>query len=224
MRVKLLAISDIHGNLNTTSQLAYMASKMNVDAVIVSGDLSPFMSIETAKEILEILSEANKPIFYVPGNMDDPKLGEGVKVEKTECIHKKAARFKDLEIIGVGGGLIGPFKTPFEYTEDDFRKILNEISREIHSDRTVLVTHNPPYNTSADKLTWGEHIGSVSIRQFIKEEQPLVNICGHIHEARGIDRIGRTVIVNTGPLKQGYYAQINIAEKNKINVKLMKLE
>jgi len=224
MEVKLLAISDIHGNLNATSQLAYMASKIDIDAIIISGDLSPFMSIETAREILEILSEADKPIFYVPGNMDDPKLREGVDVKRTECIHGKIVKFKDLEIVGIGGGLIGPFKTPFEYTEDDFRRILNEISQKIYSNKIILVTHNPPHNTSADKLTWGEHVGSVSIRKFIEEKQPLINICGHIHEARSIDRIGRTIIVNVGPLKQGYYAQISIVNESEVNVKLMKLK
>lgn len=224
MSIKLLAISDIHGNLRTTSKLAYTASKLDVDAIIISGDLSPFMSIETAKEILEILTEANKPIFYVPGNMDDPKLKEGVNVKGAECIHGKVIKFKNLEITGVGGGLVGPFKTPFEYTENDFKKILDEISRRILSDNIILVTHNPPYKTSADKLTWGEHVGSMNIRKFIEEKQPLLNICGHIHEARSIDRIGRTIIINAGPLKHGYYAQITIKSKDQIDVSLMKLD
>jgi Icc-related predicted phosphoesterase len=33
---------------------------------------------------------------------------------------------------------------------------------------------------------------------------------GHIHEGIGIDRIGRTVIVNPGPFRSGHYAYAEI--------------
>jgi Icc-related predicted phosphoesterase len=36
--------------------------------------------------------------------------------------------------------------------------------------------------------------------------QPLICFTGHIHEARGIDAIGRTKLINPGPLREGGYA------------------
>jgi Icc-related predicted phosphoesterase len=39
-----------------------------------------------------------------------------------------------------------------------------------------------------------------------------VVICGHIHEARGIDMIGTTRIVNCGPAGKGEYAGIYFVE------------
>lgn len=222
MKISLIAISDIHGNLNSTSRIACIASELNVDAIIVSGDLSPYMSIETAKEILGILAESGKPVLYIPGNMDDPKLKEGVEVNGTQCIHGKVIEFKGIQIAGMGGGLIGPFRTPIEYSEDEFNEILKEMSKQINSENFILVTHNPPYNTRADKLAIGEHVGSISIRRFIEKRQPIINICGHIHEARGKDSIGRTIIVNVGPLKHGYYAKIE--SEDRIKVELLKLE
>ncbi len=43
------------------------------------------------------------------------------------------------------------------------------------------------------------------MREFLEENQPDMCLCGHIHEARAIDRIGRTVIANPGALAQGGY-------------------
>jgi Icc-related predicted phosphoesterase len=41
-------------------------------------------------------------------------------------------------------------------------------------------------------------VGSTAVRQIIEEVQPLVSLHGHIHESRGIVRIGRTVAINSG--------------------------
>jgi uncharacterized protein len=35
-------------------------------------------------------------------------------------------------------------------------------------------------------------------------------LCGHIHEARGVDHIGRTPIVNPGPVAAGHYAVVMV--------------
>jgi Icc-related predicted phosphoesterase len=45
------------------------------------------------------------------------------------------------------------------------------------------------------------HVGSIAIRRFIEERQPLVTLHGHIHESARLtgqwrDRIGRTHIFN----------------------------
>jgi len=39
-------------------------------------------------------------------------------------------------------------------------------------------------------------------------KNPILSIHGHIHEARGIDKIRNTTILNSGPLRNGYYAVI----------------
>ncbi len=224
MELKLLVISDIHGRGWAASKLSIIASRGNYDAILVSGDLSPYLSIKTAKDMLEILIESGLPVYYVPGNMDDPKLAKGVNVDGAFCVHRKCIQFKDdLYIMGVGGGLIGPFKTPFEFTENDFNKILSEVSVKLTSNKFILLTHNPPYNTVVDKLSWGEHVGSMSIRRFVEERQPILHVCGHIHEARGVDKIGKTVIVNPGPAMRGYYGEVLIKDEE-VKVNLMKLQ
>ena len=43
------------------------------------------------------------------------------------------------------------------------------------------------------------------MRRFIEDKEPFVVFCGHIHEAKGKDRIKNTIIVNPGPARDGDY-------------------
>jgi hypothetical protein len=72
-------------------------------------------------------------------------------------------------------------------------------------DHLVLMTHNPPLNTTTDRIRSGVHVGSRSVREFIEKVQPDVCITGHIHESKGMDHIGKTVIVNPGDFVSGGY-------------------
>ena len=42
------------------------------------------------------------------------------------------------------------------------------------------------------------HAGSVAVRRLLEEFQPLLGLHGHIHEARGAVRLGRTLALNPG--------------------------
>jgi Icc-related predicted phosphoesterase len=49
------------------------------------------------------------------------------------------------------------------------------------------------------------------VREFIEEQQPELCLCGHIHESRAEDRIGKTHVINPGPLKEGGYVLLRLA-------------
>jgi Icc-related predicted phosphoesterase len=85
----------------------------------------------------------------------------------------------------------------------DLDKLVDEDAME----RTVMLFHSPPYGTNLDYSASGGkmvesvpidlHIGSIAIRRFIEQRQPLLTLHGHIHEAARLssswrDRIGRT--------------------------------
>jgi len=74
-------------------------------------------------------------------------------------------------------------------------------------DRAVFLFHAPAYGTCLDRAALDEvrvdgvpvdvHVGSIAIRRFIEERQPLVTLHGHVHETVALsgawqDRIGRT--------------------------------
>jgi Icc-related predicted phosphoesterase len=41
-------------------------------------------------------------------------------------------------------------------------------------------------------------VGSTAVRTFIERVQPMLSLHGHIHESRGLARLGRTVAINPG--------------------------
>ena len=78
-------------------------------------------------------------------------------------------------------------------------------------DHTILNFHAPPYGSKLDNapalnadLTYvsgGQAlrpVGSTSVRDAVKDFQPLLSLHGHIHESRGATRIGRTLALNPG--------------------------
>ena len=81
----------------------------------------------------------------------------------------------------------------------------------VAGDRLILVTHQPPKGV-VDRAFIGIHAGLYELREFDERVQPRLHLCGHIHEARGTGRIGRTLVVNPGPLKRGFYAVIDVEE------------
>jgi uncharacterized protein len=73
---------------------------------------------------------------------------------------------------------------------------------------TIFLFHSPPYNTDLDLLAamgktydhvpLDTHAGSIAIRRFIENRQPLLSLHGHIHESALLSgewkcQIGRTV-------------------------------
>ena len=64
------------------------------------------------------------------------------------------------------------------------------------------------YSANCDRLRTGEHVGSEAIRRFVERAQPDLVLCGHIHESRGVDEIGRSRIVNPGPAAAGHFVVV----------------
>ena len=89
--------------------------------------------------------------------------------------------------------------------ENDLRELVGE--DDVHD--AVLLFHGPPYRTSLDRaaldgqmvdhVPLDVHVGSIAVRRFIEERQPLVTLHGHVHESARLtgswrDRIGRTCL------------------------------
>jgi len=53
------------------------------------------------------------------------------------------------------------------------------------------------YITKGGQLVF-EHVGSKAVREVIEKYQPLLGLHGHIHESKGYDKIGRTLVINPG--------------------------
>lgn len=217
--MRLLVVSDFHGSAKAFWGAASRAEDAGADAVVICGDITHFGSVEEARGLFSHLDRLRLPVYFVPGNCDPPSL-VGIDMEGARCIHGLHEVFQDVTLVGVGGGLVSPFHTPFELTEEEVADALNRGLEHAPIRRwLVLVSHHPPKGTRADVASTGGHIGSVSVRRFIEEKKPHAVFCGHIHESRAVDRIGRTLVVNPGPAKHGCCALADFDDE-KIRVKL----
>ena len=77
--------------------------------------------------------------------------------------------------------------------------------------KAIMLFHSPPYKTVLDRaaldgkfidhVPLDVHVGSIAIKRFIDEKQPLLTLHGHIHESSSItgqwhEYIGSTLAVN----------------------------
>jgi Icc-related predicted phosphoesterase len=214
--LRILATTDFHGDKEAFRKVA-LKGRGIADVVVICGDITHFGVLGQARELLSPLLDLAAPVLLVPGNCDVPSLADE-KMGNVESIHGKCRPIGGYSFVGVGGGSPSPFNTPFELEEAEIARIL-EAAHDSCTGRenAILVSHSPPRGTKVDRAFNGEHVGSYSVRMFAETNQPKLLICGHIHEARGADTLGETLIVNPGPARHGDCALIDLNGKAKIS-------
>lgn len=204
----LLALTDIHSK--TALLKSIVADLEAADAVLLAGDITHFGGSSELAKVLDEVREFGRPVYGVCGNCDRPEAIVAL-AQSGAGIDRKAAVVGGVTIVGIGGSLPAPGGTPNEFSEADYKRFLQlDPFASLAPGSFILVSHQPPANTAVDKAWIGTHVGSREIRSFIEAKKPLLCITGHIHEARGVDTIGETRIVNPGPFKSGNYAIIEL--------------
>jgi hypothetical protein len=222
--MKILAVSDLHGEIKPI--ITYLKDN-KVDLIIVAGDITHFGPPELGEDLLNEISSFEIPVMAIPGNCDPGSIHTNIDNSQAINIHARNVVIRDIGICGFGGSNPTPFDTPLEFEEvqiyDEAKRAIEKIKNE---KITLFITHAPPYNTKTDLLPSGVHVGSKSLRKIIEDVQPTVNICGHIHEASGTDKIGKTTIVNPGELSHGHACLIQIpddSQEEEIETEIIKL-
>ena len=222
--MKILVMGDIHGQCH---KIFNYLQNNTVDLIILTGDITNFGPPKLCGEILNQICLFNVPTLTIPGNCDPTGVYGEIENSNAINIHNRSTIIKNIGICGFGGSNPTPFDTPLEFEEvqiyDEIKKLMKQIENE---EIRILVTHAPPYNTKTDLIPSGDHVGSKSVRKIIEEFQPSINLCGHIHEAVAIDKIGNTIIFNPGEASHGLAGIIDINENEeeiKISPKLISL-
>ena len=219
--LRLLCFADLHGNFEIAKKIESAAH--DYDLLICAGDLTNFYSRDVAKSIVDNMIRNSKNFLAVPGNCD---LRETLELLESMnlSLHGRGVIISKTGFFGVGGSNLTPFNTPLEFSEDYIYRMLEKGYEEVKSASIkVLVSHSPPYGF-ADLTSSGEHIGSRALRDFIAINSVDLVICGHAHEAKGIEKLKETTIINTSPAKY-WLLSIEIDEgKGKIAHKFLKIE
>ena len=212
--MKILVLSDLHANNENVGKLDEQFAK--ADAVIFAGDFAECFKPETGKEALNTLCTKHDTIFAVLGNCDEPEFIEELE-DQDICVEKTLVFHEGLAIAGSGGGTYFTGKTANERQENEILSDFNIVENSVKDTgdaslwkSLILVSHNPPKDTKCDAVNAELHAGSQLFADFIKENQPLAVVCGHIHEGKAVDKIGDTVVINPGPLLEGNYAWLEL--------------
>jgi Icc-related predicted phosphoesterase len=202
----IIAFGDIHMEYAGIENITGLSK---ADLVIITGDFTNFGGKEEASTVLDVIQSINPKMYAVLGNMDQASVGKYLD-ELGINIHGKGLVLGELGIFGVGGSNPTPFNTPTEFSEEELGDIVNNAYQYVtQTPIKVLVSHTPPFNTATDLIGSGVHVGSTAIRKFIEEKQPDFCFTGHVHESRGKDRIGNTLILNPGMLKDPGWIEFN---------------
>lgn len=92
---------------------------------------------------------------------------------------------------------------------------LNALIKPKNMRKTVYIMHMPPYGVGLDDAGENYKVGSQAIYNFIKTNQPLMTLHGHVHEspvfsAKWFSNIGDTVCIQPGQGDDFRYVKIEL--------------
>ncbi len=216
-----VVLGDIHDDMSRFNEIPELA---HAQGVIITGDMTFDGGVKQAERVLNAAKAKHAHVLAQIGNMDRPEVTGWLK--ELQCnMHAEVRELApDVAIMGVGASTFTPFGTPSEFPESRFAEWLEDCWVKARKWRQhVLISHNPPKDTLCDVIDGGVHVGSTAVREFIEENQPEICICGHIHEARAMDRIGRTLVVNPGNFSAGGYVLLRL-QNGQLSVELKVLQ
>lgn len=100
---------------------------------------------------------------------------------------------------------------PSEVKWGTIERDLEALVKDEALDSAIFLMHTPPYDTVLDRAALDGkqhehvpldlHIGSIAVRRFIENRQPLITLHGHVHESARLTgewktKIGRTICIN----------------------------
>ena len=191
--MKILALSDIHGDQHHIKQMAEKAAKEQVDLVLLAGDLVDEKT-NSVEGLVGPFRAKGIEVGVIPGNHEGmAEIGFLVDKYGAKNLHGYTWKKGDVGIFGCGYGNIGLH----QLQEGEVFKTLKQGHEKIKLAKTkIMLTHTHPEDSI---LGLGIFPGSEAIKKAIELFQPDIHICGHVHETEGIEeRIGRTRVINVG--------------------------
>jgi Icc-related predicted phosphoesterase len=155
---------------------------------------------------------------FVSGANDDFFEVDDVLL-RSQCIEVPEGRVVELdggfEMIGVGYGNPTPWNCPRDISEEELAEKIEDVAMRVRRiDRAIFNLHVPPYGSGLDvaprldkelrvvMTATGEPelipVGSTAVRDAIRRWQPMLGLHGHIHESKGVRKLGTTTVVNPG--------------------------
>ena len=193
-KLRVLAASDLHGDSNLAKKLADKAEKENVDLVVLCGDLT--QSEKSTQGIIGPFTKKNKKVVLIPGNHESIATADFLaELYGATNLHGYSIKVNDVGFFGCSGVNLGVHQIKDKEVYDLLKKGYKYVK---DSRKKVMVTHVHPSNTKIEKFSSFVK-GSEGVSRALKSLKPDILLCGHVHEASGIEeKVGKTRIINVG--------------------------
>ena len=159
----------------------------------------------------ERLAGTSYKVYMAPGNDDHMEVDSVIENSASivDC-NERCVMIGDHEMITFSWTNPTPWDTPREKPDVELEPMLEKLISCLHNPQNAIFNfHAPPYGFALDlapELTKDLiqaadrkiHVGSKAVAKVIQKYQPLLGLHGHIHESRGVQKVGRTTIINPG--------------------------
>jgi uncharacterized protein len=165
----------------------------------------------------ERLKGSGSTCYISVGNDDDAVVDQVLGARSYENVVFCEEKIVDVgghEMLSYGTSNRTPWNSPREADESTLKEKLETLASKLKGpENSIFSVHVPPIESGIDAapkvdenfrpVMKGGHpvmipAGSTAVREAIEKYQPLVGLHGHIHESRGVYRIGRTICINPG--------------------------
>ena len=164
----------------------------------------------------ERLANVNVRCFVQGANDDILEVDDELRTSRRiEVPEGRVVDFGGFQMLSVGYGNPTPWNCPRDISEEELAERIERLTPEITDmRRTIFNLHVPPLGSRLDlapridgdfnvvTTSSGEPdmvpVGSTAVRDAIVRHQPLLGLHGHIHESKGIKKLGDTTIANPG--------------------------
>jgi uncharacterized protein len=152
--------------------------------------------------------------LVMPGNDDGEYIGDVLAQSAPGGnAEGRLIEVKGVQFLSLGYSNVTPWHTDRELGEDQLGKEIERLVKDLDPALpAVFNLHVPPYDTRIDdapeiddklRLVGGASarmvpVGSHAVRAALEAHQPVLSLHGHIHESRGVARLGRTTAINPG--------------------------
>jgi uncharacterized protein len=153
------------------------------------------------------------PCILNGGNDDTLEIDDVIESSGSVSFAEgKLIELDGFHLVSMGWTNPTPWNTFREAPEPELAEKIEAVAAKVPDmARAIFNFHAPPYGTGLDEapaldatlrpIHGGavmKPVGSVAVREAILKHQPMLSIHGHIHESRGICRLGRTLAINPG--------------------------
>ena len=164
----------------------------------------------------ERLAPRGVPCYVNAGNDDPPEID--AVLEAAEWVQFLEGRVVELpdgtQVASCGYANMTPWACPRDVEEEELERRLETVIAKLREpEAAVFNFHCPPYDSGIDsgpkldaefRMRSGaagaemRPVGSTACRTAIERHQPLLGLHGHLHESRGVRKLGRTICLNPG--------------------------